>query len=32
MYRVIFKEAARGIKEAAQSTCAEDFLESRFRF
>ena len=32
MYLLIFKEAARGVKEAAQSTCAEDFFESRFRF
>ena len=30
MYRLIFIEAARGVKEAAQSTCAEDFFESRF--
>ena len=26
------KEAARGVKEAAQSTCAEDFFESSFRY
>ena len=26
------KEAARGVKEAAQSTCVEDFFESRFRY
>ena len=32
MYQLIFKEAARGVKEAAQSTCAEYFFESRYRF
>ena len=31
IYRPIFKEAARRVKEAAQSTCAEGFA-SRFRF
>ena len=30
LYRLIFEEAVRGDKEAAQSTCAEDFFESRF--
>ena len=30
IHRIIFKEAAREVKEAAQSTCAEDFFESPF--
>ena len=29
---LIFKDAAPKVKEAAQSTCVEDFFESRFRF
>ena len=32
VYRLIFKETAHGVKEEAQSTCAEDFFESSFRF
>ena len=32
IYRLIFKEATREVKEAAQSTCAEVFLEHVFDF
>ena len=32
MYQLIFKEAARRVKEAAQGTCAEYFFESSYRF
>ena len=32
VYRLIFKEAAREAKEAAQSTGAEDFFELCFQF
>ena len=32
IHRIIFKEAAPEVKEATQSTCAEDFFESPFWF
>ena len=32
MYQLIFIEAVRGVKEAAQSTYVDDVFKSRFQF